>query len=264
MTAVAAAIRRPSPMLAITDWPRSLVERGALPLAQGVLARAPRGDGHPVLVLPGFMTTDASTRRLRRYLGSLGHDVHGWELGRNLGPKAIGWSGDKLVARVAALHEATGRKVSLVGWSLGGIMARQVARRLPDRVRQVVTLGAPFTGDINATIVRSLYERLTGQKLTDPDVVAQLLESRDPPPVPATSIYSRNDGVVAWQNCLEPPSPTSDNIEVRGSHCGLAVNPVVLFAIADRLAQPDGHWRRFDRSGARGWWYPAERGVAAG
>lgn len=255
MTQASVAIQRPSMVLALTDWPRSLVERGTLPFARTMLARAPRGDGHPVMVLPGFLTSDASTRHLRRYLASLGHDVHGWALGHNLGPRAIGADGDKLVARVAALHRATGRKVSLVGWSLGGVMARQVARRLPDRVRQLVSLGAPFTGDVAATIMRPLYERVTGQKLTDPDVVAQLLESRAAPPVPATSIYSRTDGVVAWRNCLEPEAPTTENIEVRGSHCGLAVNPVVLFTVADRLAQPEGQWRRFKPS-LRPSWYP--------
>ena len=243
------AIARPSPLLALTDLPRALIELGSLPWAAPLLARAPRGDGHAVLVLPGFVTGDRSTGLLRRYLRSLGHDARGWALGRNLGPRAIGAQGEKLVTRVRALHEETGRTVSLVGWSLGGVMARQVSRRLPEAVRQIVTLGAPFAGDPLATNVRPLYERLTGQRLDSGATADQLRESATPPPVPSTAIFSRSDGLVAWQNCIEPPSATTDTIEVRGSHCGLPTNPAVLYAVADRLAQAEGAWAPFDRSG---------------
>ena len=135
------SIRPPSPLLALTELPRALAELGTLPLASGWLATAPRGDGHPVLVLPGFIASDTSTAILRRYLKRMGYDAHAWELGRNLGPKAIGREGEKLVARLRAIHELTGQKVSLVGWSLGGVMARLVARRAPEAVRQVISLG---------------------------------------------------------------------------------------------------------------------------
>ena len=241
----------PSPLLALTELPRALLEMGSLPLAAPLLLSAPRGDGHPVLVLPGFTTTDLSTTVLRRYLTRLGYDAHAWELGRNLGPKAIGQQGEKLIARLEDIYAATGKKVSLVGWSLGGIIARQLSRRRPDLVRQIITLGSPFAGDPRATNVWRLYEFMSGQKLKDPDTEAQLRESHDIPPVPSTAIYSKADGIVAWQNCLEPASATTDNIEVPGSHCGLGVNPVVLFAVADRLAQGEDAWQPFNRNGLR-------------
>lgn len=249
-------IKAPSALLALTELPRALVEFGSLGLAAPILASAPRGDGHPVLVLPGFVTTDVSTAPLRRFLTGLGYDAHAWELGRNLGPKAIGREGEKLIARLREIHEATGQKVSLVGWSLGGVMARQLSRRVPEAVRQVISLGSPFTGRPHATNVWRTYQLLTGQRLDDPDTRVQLNESNLPPPVPSTAIYTREDGVVAWQNCVEPEAPETDNIEVHGSHCGLGVNPAVLYAIADRLAQAEGDWQRFDRAGLRSLIYP--------
>lgn len=250
------SIRPPSLLLALTELPRAIAEFSSLGVAAPVLATAPRGDGHPVLVLPGFTTTDISTRVLRNYLKRLGYDAHAWELGRNLGPKAIGAAGEKLFARLQAVHEATGQKVSIVGWSLGGVMARQLSRRAPDAVRQVITLGSPFTGSPRATNAWRAYQILTGHKIDGEDAQSQLRESEMAPPVPSTSIFSREDGVVAWQNCIEPIGAETDNIQVHGSHCGLGVNPAVLYAIADRLAQADGDWHPFDRSGLKGLVYP--------
>jgi pimeloyl-ACP methyl ester carboxylesterase len=251
------APRPPSMLLALTELPRALAELGSLPAAAPLLATAPRGDGHPVLVLPGFITSDTSTTVLRRYLWGLGYDARRWDLGRNLGPKAIGQEGERLVARLEAIHAATGRKVSLVGWSLGGVMARIVARRVPDAVRQVISLGSPFTGSPRATNVWRAYELITGQLIDDGRTRAQLAEGATPPPVPSTAIWSREDGVVAWRNCVEPAGEQSDNIEVHGSHCGLGVNPAVLYAIADRLALPEDQWRPFDRGGLRALFYPS-------
>ena len=250
-------IKPPSAALALTEVSRAAIEFGALPLAAPLLMMAPKGDGHPVLVLPGFVTTDLSTTVLRRFLARMGYDAHSWDLGRNLGPRAIGQEGEKLIARLEAIHAQTGRKVSLVGWSLGGILARQLSRRRPDLVRQVISLGSPFAGDPRATPVWKVYELLTGQRLKDPDTRAQLAESELAPPVPSTAIFSKGDGVVAWRNCLEPETPTTDNIEVNGSHCGLGVNASVLYAVADRLAQPEGEWKRFDRRGLRALFYPS-------
>ncbi|NJR77209.1 esterase/lipase family protein [Sphingomonas corticis] len=249
--------RPPSPLLAFTELPRALSEFGLLIPSAPWLYSVPRGDGHPVLVLPGFTTTDASTTVLRRYLTRLGYDAHTWDLGRNLGPRAIGREGEKLAARLAAIHEATGRKVSLVGWSLGGVMARMVSRVQPDAVRQVISLGSPFTGSPRSTNVWRAYELLTGQRIDDAATKEQLRESATPPPVPSTAIWSREDGIVAWQNCVEPFSENSDNIEVHGSHCGLGVNPAVLYAVADRLSLPEYGWRPFNREGVRAWFYPS-------
>ena len=250
-------VRAPSALLALTELPRALFELGSLPFAAPALATAPRGDGHPVLVLPGFIASDTSTGVLRAYLKRMGYDAHAWELGRNLGPRAIGAEGEKLVARLRAIHEATGQKVSLVGWSLGGIMARIVARRAPDAVRQVITLGSPFAGSPKATNVWRAYEYLTGHHVESDNARGQLAEAASAPPVPSTAIYSREDGVVAWQICMEAPGPETDNIEVHGSHCGMGVNPAVLYAVADRLAQPANDWHPFERNGIKGIVYPA-------
>ncbi len=251
------AITPPSLLLALTELPRAIAELGSLGPAAPLLAMAPRGDGHPVMVLPGFVTSDISTTVLRRFITRLGYDAHAWELGRNLGPKAIGWGGEKLIARLDQIHRDTGKRVSLIGWSLGGVMARQLSRRLPGAVRQVISLGSPFAGTPRATNVWRAYEALTGQKIDDAETQHQMRESATPPPVPSTSIYTREDGIVAWQNCVEPKAAETDNIEVHGSHCGLGVNPSVLYAVADRLAQDEGDWHPFERkSGLRPLVYP--------
>ena len=229
----------------------------ALPVAAPWLAAAARGDGHGVLVLPGFAANDKATAALRRYLRALGHDAHGWALGRNLGRRSIGDESERLLERLETVRARTGRPVSLVGWSLGGVMARKLARAAPHDVRQVITLGSPFTGNPHATTIARLYERVSGDRIAGAFVTAMLEESRTPPPVPSTAIYSRGDGIVAWRNCVEPVSATTDNIRVRGSHVGLPFNPAVWFAVADRLALPEGGWRRFERSGWRRSVYPA-------
>ena len=249
--------RPPSMLLALTELPRAIAEMGTLIPASPLLANAPRGDGHPVMVLPGFTTTDRSTAVLRRYLTRLGYDAHSWDLGRNLGPKAIGREGEKLRERLDTIHAATGRKVSLVGWSLGGVMARMLSRQNPDAVRQVISLGSPFTGSPRSTNAWRAYEWMTGQRVDDAQAKEQMREGATPPPVPSTAIWSREDGIVAWQNCVEPFSDNSDNIEVHGSHCGLGVNPAVLYAVADRLALPEDRWTPFNRAGLRALFYPS-------
>ena len=201
------SVKAPSALLALTELPRALFELGSLPWAAPILATAPRGDGHPVIVLPGFVTSDRSTGILRGFLDRQGYHAHTWDLGRNLGPKAIGPQGEKLIERVLAVYEESGQKVSLVGWSLGGVMARLVAKRIPHAIRQVITLGSPFSGSPKASNVWRAYEMLTGQKIDADHTKAQLNEVSAPPPVPSTAIYSRADGVVAWQNCCEEVGP---------------------------------------------------------
>ena len=204
-----------------------------------------------MLVLPGLIAGDATTRPLRRYLARLGYATHGWQQGVNLGPR----SGviERCLARLRALSRTHRRAVSLIGWSLGGIYARELAKEAPEAVRLVITLGTPFTGHPKATNAWRLYELLAGHRIGAPEIHEPL---RRPPPVPTTSIYSRSDGVVAWQCSVERAGPKSESIEVAASHLGLGFNPLSLYAIADRLAQPEGGWRPFERSGLRRYAYP--------
>lgn len=231
---------------------RALLGLAAFYAAGPWLRTAPPGDGHPVMVLPGLTASDASTRPLRGYLAELGYAVQGWELGRNLGRRQI--VDLHLVPRLRELRARTGRRVSLVGWSLGGILAREMAKRAPQDVRLVITLGSPFAGGGRASNVARLFEGISGRKIVDDVRLRRRI--REAPPVPLTSIYSRTDGVVAWRACLEQAGPTSENIEIRGSHCGLGHNPAALWAVANRLAQPEGRWSRFAPNGALQVLYP--------
>jgi hypothetical protein len=210
---------------------------------------AERGDGHGVLVLPGFMATDRSTRPLRAFLRRLGYDAQPWRLGRNLGPTDAIIDG--LPRRLRDLQVTTGRRVSVVGVSLGGTFARGLARSHPDLVRQVITLGSPFRlraeyAGRNLTHAEPIYRTLG--PLHSRRVAGRREEDDLPPlPVPATAIYSRTDGVVPWQACVERERPMSESVGVWGSHLGLGHNPVALAVVADRLAQAEGQWRPFRR-----------------
>jgi pimeloyl-ACP methyl ester carboxylesterase len=248
---VAPAVRAPGLFKLLLEA-RAPLEYAASLAAAPWLLSAPRGDGHPVMVYPGFLASDLSTRPLRRLLQTLGHDVTGWRQGRNLGPR--GDTMEQALQQIRFQHGRGGRKVSLVGWSLGGLYARELAKRAPEAVRCVVTLGSPFAGPRRANNAWRTYEWLHRHRPETPsDEYEDLLR---PPPVPTTSIFSRSDGVVAWQCSVEEAGPMSESIEVRASHLGLGVNPLALYALADRLAQPEGAWRPFDRSGARRLLYP--------
>jgi pimeloyl-ACP methyl ester carboxylesterase len=213
----------------------------ALPLLAAML---PAGDGHPVVVFPGLAASDTSTAPLRRFLKQRGYDAHAWEQGRNIGPGRGVLEG--CYEKVRAVHAATGRKVSLIGWSLGGIYARETAKVVPECVRSVITLGTPFAGPPRATNAWQVYEMLSGETAQSRVSTFNLAKA---PPVPTTSIYSRTDGIVAWQCSVQRPGGETENIEVEASHVGLGVNPVVFYAVADRLAQAEGNWAPIDRSG---------------
>jgi pimeloyl-ACP methyl ester carboxylesterase len=243
------ALKAPNALLIALEA-RAPWEFGAMLAAWPLLRSAPQGDGHPVVVFPGLGAGDMSTAPLRNYLNSLGYDTYGWDLGRNLGPRPGVLQ--KSVERVGEIVKATGRKVSLIGWSLGGIYAREFAKALPGLVRSVVTLGTPFSGDPKATNAWWFYEYASGHKLNNPELLAQI---RKPPPVPTTSIYSRTDGVVAWRLSHQPESRFAENIEVVASHVGMGLNPITMYAVADRLAQPEDGWHKFDRSGWRQYFY---------
>ena len=219
-------------------------ELGATLAAWPLLKNAPTGDGHAVIVFPGLGAGDLSTAPMRSFLSGLGYETYGWDMGRNLGPRAGVLQ--KSIERIGEIYKSSGRKVSLVGWSLGGIYAREFAKALPKIVRSVVTLGTPFAGDPRATNAWWLYKYANGHKATDPSLIARLKVA---PPVPTTSVYSRSDGVVAWQLSHQIKTHQSENIEIIASHVGMGVNPVALYAVADRLALGDGEWKKFDRSG---------------
>ena len=240
-------LKAPGYLRLALEW-RAPFELGASLASMPVLMSAPTGDGHPVLVFPGLAASDMSTGVLRRYLRDRGYGAHKWMQGRNLGPRPGVLAGCR--ARVLDLQKRYGRKVSLIGWSLGGIYARETAKIVPEAVRSVITLGTPFTGHPKATNAWRVYEMASGERVAEhgrdwPDLGKA-------PPAPTTSIYSRTDGIVAWQCSVQEPGGLTENIEVSAaSHVGLGVNPAVLYAVADRLAQPEGAWRPFDRSGLR-------------
>ncbi len=252
--------RAPSSIISAWELPRTLLEASWLGFSWPLLLRqAPSGDGHPVMVLPGFLGGDDSTLVLRRLLTQLGYVTLPWLHGRNIGnPHQL----DGAVKRFYRAHHSSGEKISLVGQSLGGIYAREIARQFPEAVRSVITLGSPFASDDNASttspLVRRLFETLSGHKTAElRKRMRDQADPRAPLGVPSTAIYSRTDGVTAWFACVDRESELAENVEVRGSHAGMAVNPHVLHVVLDRLAQDPDNWQRFDRSrGCRSWVYP--------
>jgi pimeloyl-ACP methyl ester carboxylesterase len=237
---------RPPNFLMMLAEARGLLEFNTSLLLSPLLMRAPRGDGHPVLALPGFLASDLSMAPLRRYLKQLGYDTYACKMGHNLG--GIASRRNALKKLLTDIATTSGRKVSIVGWSLGGIYARDLALQIPDMVRSVITLGTPFAGDLRATNATRLYEALSGETVDDNSELTQAIAGDLP--VPVTSIYSRTDGIVNWRTSLLRPSDTAENIEVRlASHIALGVNAAALWAVADRLAQAEGEFRQFDPSG---------------
>jgi pimeloyl-ACP methyl ester carboxylesterase len=240
MPTTSTEIRPPSPWLLLLEA-RAPWEYAATLAAMPWLNRLPPGDGHPVIVYPGLGASEQSTQPLRNFLAQRGHAVYDWGLGTNR-PRA--GLMEECRHRLQAVAERHGRKVSLVGWSLGGVYARELAKQLEAQTRCVVTLGSPFAGHVRATNVARAYELFGGAPLRDDPERAERL--RRAPAVPTTSIYSRSDGVVAWQCSLNEHAPHTENIEIHASHLGLGVNPLALYAVADRLRQDPATWQRFD------------------
>ena len=243
----------PSALLSLTEAHRATVEIISLSLSRKRLAKiAPSGDGHAVMVLPGFMGDDGYNRSLRRFLTGLNYSVHGWGMGRNLGPREGVLEG--LQERIHLLFERYEGTVSLVGHSLGGIFARELAREYPDKVRQVISLGSPFgRGRMTASVPARLFNALNppDQLPIEQDIL------HEAPPVPTTAIYSKGDGIVHWKTTLQHSGhEQSQNIRVRGSHCGMTLNPSIWLLIADRLALPQDQWQPFERKQWRSLFYP--------
>ncbi len=243
----------------MAEW-RAPFEMAASAAVLPWLRQLPRGDGHPVLVLPGLAADDMTTKAMRLFLRDRGYRVYGWKMGRNVGYRP--GMRAMLNQRLHYIQHRNRRKVSLIGWSLGGTYARQMAADMPDAVRQIVTLGTPSQGDPMSGHAWRLYEFLSGQSV---DELRKQLADLKPITQPLTAIYSRTDGMVPWQRCRQTPAETVENVEIDSSHYGLGHHPMALYVIADRLAQGEGDWSPFDApSGFCRFAFPnPDRGVAA-
>ncbi len=237
---------RPSIFKLLAEPGRAILEAGVTAPMKTLLSKDD-GDGHPVVVLPGFMATEKSTRGLRKHIASSGYTVHDWGMGRNFGKMEYL---EILFTRIDEIYEQSGQQISLVGWSLGGVYARQIAKERPHIIRQVITLGSPFGGlgePNNASWIYSLMNR--GKQVRH--VNKTLLENLPlPAPVPTTAIFSKGDGIVPWEMCREiVVSDIHQNVEVRSSHLGLGNNFSVLKLISNRLKLDRSNWVKFKPDG---------------
>ena len=247
--AAATMAKPPHPFWTLTEG-RAIFEFGAFGLFRKQMKNLPKGDGHPVLVLPGFMASDHSTRPMRRLFDDLGYKSYGWGLGRNV--KFNEQREHEMSELVERIYEENGRTLSIVGWSLGGVFARELAKTHPEITRIVISLGSPISNNRKHSAPSRLFEAING-KQTKPEAEGRYRDLESAPPVPTTSILTKTDGVVSWRGSVQSPTKGEDteNIVVPASHVGLGVNPLVMVAVADRLAQPEGEWAPFDRSGWR-------------
>jgi pimeloyl-ACP methyl ester carboxylesterase len=239
-------VKPPHWSLALSEAPRTALEFASLKLCKSLLHNLPPGDGHGVMVLPGFMSDDPFNEPLVRFLNKLGYRASGWQLGRNFGPGSF--SADDLRVKLDRLVRAGRGKVTLIGHSLGGIYAREIARDEPETIRQVISLGTPFgEGRETGSNASRLYNKLNPTATVDPELHAQRENLAIAPPVPTTSIYTRGDGVVNWRTSIQNPDhQQTQNIEVVGSHCGLTVNPAVWYLLANRLRHDQTSWQPFE------------------
>jgi triacylglycerol lipase len=228
MTALTESIRPPSKLLWAAELPRAAWMVMNLPRHQNRLRSEQTGDGRPVMLLPGLMQGERAFAPLQRFLRNRGYQAHSWGLGRNLGARTTGAHAEELIIRLEAIAAVSG-PVTLIGVSLGGLMARLVAHRRPDLVREVITISSPFAGSGKATNVWRFFEWFTGERLDDPAVAARSAEIAAPLAVPTTAIWSRSDGLVAGQICRDAHCRS---IEINSSHLGVQIRPDVFLAIA--------------------------------
>jgi len=206
-----------------------------------------KGDGHPVLVIPGFLGSDYSTGRVRRFLKKLGYTPYGWGLDRNLGDIS---KLNVLLEKAEKLYNIHGEKVSLLGWSLGGVYARQIAKAKPEIIRQVITMGSPFAGIDQPNNAKWLYDLINkGKVVSEADKEKWMKDIAAPAPVPTTAIYSKNDGIVPWQACMEQTvDAIHQNVRIEGCHFGLGHNPEVWLILEDRLQYTRENWKIYQGS----------------
>ena len=238
--------RQPGEILNLTEPFRAMTELAMLPLADAWLSSIRGGDGHPVIVIPGFTVGDRSTVVMRKFLSSLGYLPCGWKQGVNFGVRPELFEGVGNI--LEQLFTQYGCRISLVGQSLGGIYARELAKLNPDAVRQVITLGSPFNDpEGDASNLSDLYRMFNPDQAGKSDQFReQKWEISKPPPVPTTAIYSKLDGVCHWRACIQHGGHDNvENIEVTSSHTGMSVNAQTLFVVADRLSQRRQHWKPF-------------------
>jgi pimeloyl-ACP methyl ester carboxylesterase len=251
--------RLPSPPRALYTMleGRAFFEMALLPALYPLLRNTPQGDGHPVMLVPGFTAGDATMVGLSLFLRSRGYHVESWGLGQNTGFK-LKFS-QALEQKLRFMHHRHRRKVSLVGWSLGGVYAFYTAHAAPECVRSVVSLGSPMRFSVNEFdvpfLVKSLYRYLAhpmGPVAHLANVRAKVL--RAPPPVPSTCVFSMTDGVVPPEAARieDTDDDEHENIWVPGSHVGLGFNAAVMWILANRLAQPEGEWIPFQPDGLAG------------
>jgi triacylglycerol lipase len=204
-----AALSAPSKLLFAAELPRAAWTVAQLVAARRRLGAAPRGDGRPILLIPGLATSDLSNVVMRRFLNGLGYRARGWGLGANLGNRTVGPGAGRLEALVRRAYEEAGEPLTVIGVSLGGILARLAAHRFPDMVREVITVSAPFAGDPRATNVWPAFQWLSGNKIDDPDVEAMRILAASRPPVQTTAIWSASDGFVNPACAVRPRAEAS-------------------------------------------------------
>jgi pimeloyl-ACP methyl ester carboxylesterase len=242
LTPRSAAAGPPRAVLALLEAPRALAECASFTALAPLLAAGREGHGRPVLVLPGLLANDHSTRPLRRLLNSTGYAAYGWRLGTNIGPtRRIIRGMDAVLDEITDRH---GQPASVLGWSLGGMFGYDLARRHRGAVERLITLGSPlYIADARQSRVSRFYNKYAPAHMADYSI--DRWRATGAAPVPMTSIFSKTDGVVHWHTCLHPPGPLSENIEVYSSHCGLGAHPAAAYAILDRLAAPTNPWPKF-------------------
>lgn len=239
-------VKRPSLIWSLTEASRAIIELGTFYPFRLINNLPSDGDDHPVLILPGFLASDSSTVHLRKFVDTLGYSVYGWGEGRNFAHEQYI---ELLFEKIEMIFSKHQRSISIIGWSLGGIYARQLAKGRPDMIRQVVTLGSPFKGVKKANNAKWMYDLLT-RGTSKAKINQDLIDDIPfPAPVPTTAIYSKEDGIVPWRLCMEDyETAIHQNIQVRGSHFGFGFNPAVLLIIADRLRYYDDNWVKFQSS----------------